>query len=169
MPHNHLINPFLLPVHDKVVVKRSCGLESRSGHGEECKTTNGGPSFVKTVFCETCRKDGCNGFISTDYTALADEFPANEIKKLVEQLPLDTEDDMDEEDDDAEAGDEEDNDIGRDASRRGNLVTKPEHQTEEVYHAKDPELMEEGNAADQKSLFSVLALVSVALLANYFN
>lgn len=86
----------------------------------------------------------------------------------------DQEEEVDDQENDEEEGVEvdggdEDNSILGDANRRGNLVTRPEHQTEAVHHAGDPELMEDGDsAADKRSLLSILSVISVALLANHF-
>lgn len=145
-------------------MKRSCATESIHG-GDDCKSSSS-PSFVKTVFCETCRKDRCNGHISTDYTEFTDAFPPGELNQFTptprpEEPPLEEDlDDMDE-----------DNDIGKDAGRRGNLVTHPEHQTDKVTHQPDPEMeIGNGNSASQSSVLSALTVVSLAMwVAHLFS
>lgn len=153
-----------IAVNNKVVVKRSCGVESvRDGAEGECDKFASSPSFVKTVDCSTCRVDGCNGEISTDYGSLAKDFPPEELKHLIKAKEPEVIGEDDVEDDDMS---DDDNNIGRDAAERGNLVTKPEHHpTEAVPHAKDPE----ANAAEQRSVYTAMSLISVALLANYFS
>lgn len=155
-------SPPSVAVNDKVVVKRSCGLENIRDHGAECNKLGSSPSFVKTVDCSTCRVDGCNGEISTDYNSLAKDFPPEELKHLIKAKEPEV---IGEEDVDDDMGDD-DNNIGRDAAQRGNLVTKPDHHpTEAVPHAADPK----ANSAEQRSLCTALSLFSVALLANYFS
>lgn len=164
-----------IAVRDKVVVKRTCAIESRTEVGEECAPVDT-PSYVKTVFCETCRTDGCNANIATDYFALEDEFPLDELRKIQSQAPV-LEDhntsvfDVDNgEEDDDEDEDAEDNDIARDAGRRGSLVTHQDHRTETVHHAVDPELTQNGNsAAESTMIFSTLSLVSSTILAIYLS
>lgn len=144
-------------------MKRSCAYEPIHAKGSDCEGT-GSPSYVRTVFCDTCRTDGCNGHISTDYNALTDDFPSQEINKFtVPSFPL-----KEVEGDEEEDLDEEDGTIGNDVFRGQKLMTKPDTQTEKVFHAEDPEL-NEGNSAEKKSVLSVLSLVSLALFAQFFS
>lgn len=154
------------------MVKRTCAIEARSEVGEECAPTDT-PSYVRTVFCETCRTDGCNANIATDYVALEDEFPLDELRKVQANNPTQTEDNVmseeDNEDEDEDGADDDlMNDIGRRSGMRESLVTQQDHRTEAVHHAVDPELSQDKpSSAESLRLLSIVS-ISASLLAIYF-
>ena len=154
-----------------MVVKRSCAVEALDRVGEDCRSQDT-PSFVKTVFCQTCVTDGCNGQISTDYESLADDFPPGELTQFIhkEQEPqedpkLQIEDDEEEvdEEEEEEGDDDEDNNIAKDAARRGNLVTRPEVQTEKAIPVPVEVSKEQPNSGALRSIWSVVSMISLAL------
>lgn len=66
---------------------------------------------------------------------------------------------------------DDDNDIGKDAGRRGSLITHIEQQTDKVTHQPDPEMENGmGSSASQSSVLSALTVVSAAVwVANLFS
>ncbi|CAD7079963.1 unnamed protein product [Hermetia illucens] len=48
-------------VNDKTVVSRSCTWIDSNDTPKKCMTSPPNPSYVETLFCETCLTDECNG------------------------------------------------------------------------------------------------------------
>lgn len=144
-----------------MVVKRSCASKPKGGESDECKPIDQ-PSFVKTVFCQTCEENGCNADISTDYASLSGDFPSKELHQYTPKPDDHVPNNQDNEEEYYSNVD----DIGKDADRHGNLVTHPDRATEKVHHNPDPEMYDpKGNSAER--IFSsscIVALVSAAVL-----
>ncbi|XP_055301730.1 uncharacterized protein LOC129568177 [Sitodiplosis mosellana] len=47
-------------VNDNVIISRSCYWEDVNAQKNDCMNATT-PSYIRTIFCETCSTDGCNG------------------------------------------------------------------------------------------------------------
>lgn len=143
------------------MVKRSCAFEAEDADKNECLRVKT-PSFVKNLFCETCREDGCNGKIKP---VVREEPPASAEGDLEDDDPgFNDLNEDEEEDDDDDGSDLADDDLPLNADRQKEKLTRKE---DEVLQDSDIEIEaseNRGQTAQAASLRHELGFVFSLLL-----